>query len=58
MEKKKKERKEKEFGTSLVVQWPRLKNPVRGAQVQSLFRELDPMCYNKDLAQSNQSINI
>ena len=48
----------KEFGTSLMVQWPRLKNPGRGAQVRSLFRELDPMCHNKDLVQPNQSINI
>ena len=48
----------KEFGTSLVVQWPRLKNPGWGAQVRSLFRELDPMCHKKDLVQPNQSINI
>ena len=48
----------KEFGTSLMVQWPRLKNPGRGAQVRSQFRELDPMCHNKDLVRPNQSINI
>ena len=31
-------------GTSLVVQWLRLKLSMQGAQVQSLVRELDPTC--------------
>ena len=34
-------------GTSLVVQWLRLHAPnARGAQVQSLVRELDPMSHS------------
>lgn len=32
------------FGTSLVVQWLRLCPPVKGAQVRSLVRKLDPVC--------------
>ena len=34
------------MGSSLVVQWLRLQAPNSGAQVQSLVRELDPICYN------------
>ena len=34
------------MGTSLVVQWLRLQAPNSGAQVRSLVRELDPICYN------------
>ena len=43
-----KRRKQKLFvGTSLVVQWLRLHAPnARGAQVQSLVRELDPMSHS------------
>ena len=33
-------------GTSLVVQWLRLHAPKKGAQVQSLVRELNPTCCN------------
>ena len=33
-------------GTPLVIQWLRLHTPMQGAWVQSLVRELDPMCHN------------
>ena len=32
--------------TFLVVQWLRLYAPNAGGQVQSLVRELEPICYN------------
>ena len=39
------------FGTSLVVQWLRqCKIPMQGAWVQSLVRELDPICLNEEFA--------
>ena len=34
------------LGTSLVVQWLRLRSPSAGAWVQSLVRELDSTCLN------------
>lgn len=33
------------LGTSLGVQWLGLPLPIQGAQIQSLVRELDRMCY-------------
>ena len=36
------------LGTSLVVQWLRLRAPNAGAQVRFLVRELDPVCRNRE----------
>ena len=46
-------------GTSLAVQWLRLRVPTAGARVQSLVRELDPLtkdpaCHNQDPVQPNK----
>ena len=37
---------------SFVVQWLRLCTLDAGSQAQSLVRELDPTCYNSDLAKT------
>ena len=51
-------KKKDTLGISLLVQWLRLHSPNAGAQVRFLLRELDPTCYNSDLAQPKKQINI
>ena len=45
----------KDLQTSLVVQWLSSMLPVQGAWIQSLFRELDPMCQNKEFTCYNSN---
>ena len=41
-------------GTSLVVQWLIVCAPNAGAQIQSLVRELDPICHNYNFTYRNE----
>ena len=45
--------KKLKIGTSLVVQWLRIRLPMQGPWVPSLVRELDPTYLNKEFACHN-----